>query len=90
MRHIKKYRGNVTHKEIVADLIFLSLGVIISWLALFVFDIHWSLYPGETLFPPSKTVGISSSVYLSGIFIGTIAIFFIIKLFLVGVREELK
>ena len=92
MRHaIIKYRKTkVTHRELLIDLIFLAVSFLISLLALFIFDIHWSLYPGETIFPPSKFVGIHQSTYLVGSLIGTIAGFFIIKLFLLGVKQEIR
>jgi hypothetical protein len=92
MRHriIKYRRTRVTHRELVVDLIFLAVAFLVSLAALFIFDVHWSLYPGETLFPPSKFVGISSSTYLAGSLIGTIVIFLLLKLFLIGVKEEIR
>lgn len=92
MRHaIIRYRKTkVTHRELIVDLIFIAVAFCISLAALFIFDIHWSLYPGETIFPPSKFVGISQGTYIAGSLIGTIAGFFIIKLFLLGVKTEIK
>jgi len=92
MRHaIIKYRKTkVTHRELVADLIFLAAAFLISLAALYIFDIHWSFYPGESIFPPSKHVGISSQLYIAGSLIGAIVGFFIIKLLLIGVREEIR
>lgn len=92
MRHtIIRYRKTkVTHRELIVDLILIAIAFIISLAALFIFNIHWSLYPGETLFPPSKTVGISFNTYVSGTLIGTLVGFFILKLLLIGVKEEVK
>jgi len=60
----------------------------VSIILLYFFDIHWSFYPGESIFPPSKQVGLSWQIYLVGGLIGAIVGFFIIKLFLLGVKEE--
>jgi len=90
-RTIIKFRGfEITKRELVADFIFLIISFIFSLLILFIFDIHWSLYPGETLFPPSKYVGLTKDVYLMGSLIGAIIGFFIIKLLLIGIKEEIK
>jgi hypothetical protein len=86
---IIKFRGfPITRRELVADLIFLIFSFLVSLLALYIFDIHWSFYPGNTLIPPSKHVGISYQVFLIGSLIGAIAGFFLIKVFLLGVKVE--
>lgn len=92
MKHkIIKFRGfEITKKELLADALFLLISAIISLLAVIVFNIHWSFYPGNTLFPPSRTVGINSDIYLIGTLMGAIIGFFIIKAFLVGVKLEEK
>lgn len=88
-RAIIKWGGfQVTKREIFSDLIFLSISGIISLLAVVIFNIHWSFYPGNTLFPPSKTVGIGWEIYVIGTLAGAVIGFFIIKLFLIGVKEE--
>lgn len=87
---IKYRKTKVTHRELIVDLIFIAVAFFISLFALFIFDIHWSMYPGQTLFPPSKFVGISKSTYIIGSLIGTVIGFFILKLFLLGVKEEIK
>ena len=91
MRHkIIKYRGFVvTKRELIADFIFLLVSFLITLIGIIIFNIHWSLYPGETLFPPSKTVGIHSNLYIIIPLIGSIVGFFMIKLFLIGVKEEI-
>jgi len=86
---IINFRGfEITKKELIADFIFLLVAFIIAFLMLYIFDIHWSFYPGENIFPPSKYVGLSKKVYLIGSLLGAIIGFFIIKLFLIGVKEE--
>ncbi len=86
---IIKFRGfEVTKRELFADLIFLAVAFLVSFLLLYFFDIHWSFYPGESIFPPSKYVGLSKEIYLIGSLIGAVVGFFIIKLFLLGVKEE--
>jgi len=83
-------KTDVTKHEIKADLIFFLVPAIISLIAVFIFDIHWSFYPGETVFPPSKFIFGSPVPYITGAFIGGVIGFFIIKLFLLGVQEEEK
>ncbi len=89
-KKIVKYRGHTTKKEIIADLIFILFSFSLTIILIFIFDVHRSLYPGETLFPPSKFVGIDKSIYLSGGLIGTITGFVLIKLLLLGIKEELN
>lgn len=90
-KKIIRFRGfEVTKKELISDFIFLLTAFLISLFALFIFDIHWSFYPGESLFPPSKYVGINSLVYITGSLIGSVIGFFIIKLFLIGIKEDIE
>lgn len=90
-RYFKKIRKSIiTKEEVLADLIFLIIAFTISVAILFLFDIHWSFYEGNTLFPPSAWVGIGKTSYLIGGLLGAIIGFFIIKLFLLGVKEEEK
>jgi hypothetical protein len=90
-RKVVKYRGfEVTRKEIFSDLIFLIVGLVISLFAMFVFDVHWSFYPGESLFPPSRFVGIGRDVYLTGSLIGMVMVFLIIKLLMLGIKEDIE
>ncbi|MBU1135937.1 MAG: hypothetical protein ABIG37_02740 [Nanoarchaeota archaeon] len=88
---IIQFRGfGVTKKELIADIIFLLVAFLISLLMMYIFDAHWSFYPGETIIPPSKYVGLTNEIYLTGSLIGSIIGFFIIKLFLIGVKEDIK
>lgn len=88
---IIRFRGfEVTRKELISDLIFLLIGFIITLILLYFFDIHWSFYSGETIFPLSKYVGLTKGIYLIGGLIGSILGFFLIKLFLIRVKEEIK
>jgi hypothetical protein len=90
-KFIIKFRGfRVTKRELIADLIFLIVSFLVSLGLLFIFDMHWSLYPGQTIFPPSKYVGLSGQAYLTGSLIGAIFGFFAIKILLLGIKEELK
>jgi len=89
-RYIIKLRGfKVTKRELIADIIFLVTAALISLLALFIFDIHWSFYPGETIFPLSKTVGLTRNIYVTCSLIGSVVGFILIKLFLIGVKEDI-
>ena len=89
MKKIIRFRGfEITKKELIADVIFLIIALIISLLILFIFDIHWSFYPEN--FGKLKFIGIGKNVYIIGSLIGTIAGFLIIKLFLLGVKEDEK
>lgn len=86
---IISWRGfAITKRELIADTIFLLTAALVSFFAMIIFNIHWSFYPNETIFPLSKTVGISAKTYFVGTLVGAIVVFFIIKLILLGVREE--
>lgn len=81
MRKIQK-------EEIIADIVFFLVALLVSLVALYIFDIHWNFYPNGQLFPPAKYVFVNRSIYLWGGLLGAIAGFFIIKLFLLGLQEE--
>ncbi|MEK6917893.1 MAG: hypothetical protein AABW51_02995 [Nanoarchaeota archaeon] len=86
-----KFRGfGVTKRELIADIIFFLIPFFISLLALFFFDIHWSFYPNETILPPSKFIGLTASQYLATSITFAVIGFFIIKLFLIGVKKSNK
>jgi hypothetical protein len=85
-KRIQKLRGTIITKgELIADLIFLVISALISLAIIFLFDIHRSFYEWpihltflfKTPFP-----------YILFTFIGTIIGFFVIKLFLLGMKEE--
>ncbi len=85
-KRIQKLRGTIITKgELLADLIFLFISALISFLVIFLFDIHRSFYEW-----PIKISFIfqTPGPYLLFTFIGTILGFFIIKLFLLGMKEE--
>ena len=87
-KHLKKVRKSViTKEELAADAIFLLIPAIVSFLIVFLFDIHHSFYEW-----PFTLKFIFSTPYPYMLFtpIGMIAGFFVIKLILFGVREEEK
>lgn len=83
MRKIRK--SKVTKEEIVSDLIFLLASAIMSFIAVFLFDIHHSFYswPIEIDF-----IFTNAYPYLIFVPIGAIVGLLIIKLILLGVKEE--
>ena len=84
VRRVRKSR--VTGEQFVGDLVFLMIGFIISFLAIFFFDTHHSFY--EEPWFPLKFIFTSPNPYLVGVPMGGIVIFLIIKLFLFGVQKE--
>lgn len=86
-KHFKKIRGKskVTKREIFADLIFLALSGFVSLVVIFLFDIHRSFYewPIKLSFL-FKTPGPYVFFGFAGMFLG----FFIIKILLLGIKEE--
>lgn len=86
--NLLKLKRKIQKEEIIADLIFFAVAVSISLAAIFVFDIHWSLYPGSQIF--SKFVFDDKGIYLYGGLVGGIAGFFVIKLLMFGFIEEGK
>lgn len=83
-----KLKRKISKEEIIADLVFFAVAVSVSLAAIFVFDIHWSLYPGNQIF--SKFVFEDKGIYIYGSIIGGIAGFFVIKLLMFGFIEEEK
>ncbi len=81
-------QSKVEREEIIADFVFLVLSFIITVLLLFIFDIHWNFSPGGQLFPPEKHIFPSKFIYLWGGLLGAVIGFFLIKLFLFGLKEE--
>ncbi len=85
-KHLKKIRkGIITKEELIADFVFLFIPALISFVIIFLFDIHQSFYkwPMEL-----KFIFTTPYPYLIFIPIGTILGFFIIKLLLFGFKEE--
>ena len=87
-KQISKHRPPVTHNEIAADAVFFIAGALLATLAVFIFDIHWSFYPGNTIFPPNKHIFATSEPYYFAVLVGGILGVFVIKLVLLGVRED--
>jgi lysylphosphatidylglycerol synthetase-like protein (DUF2156 family) len=84
MKQIRK--SVITKEEIIADVIFLFISAFISLLAVFLFDVHHSFY--EKPIYPFKFIFKTYHPYVLFTLVGTIIGFFIIKLFLFGLREE--
>lgn len=83
-----KLKRKIPKEEMIADFVFFLVAAAVSLIAIFVFDIHWSLYPGSQLF--SKFVFTDKSIYLYGGLAGGIAGFFLIKFLMFGFIEEEK
>ncbi|MFH1784985.1 MAG: hypothetical protein ABH842_01020 [Candidatus Micrarchaeota archaeon] len=81
-------RQKISKEEIVADVIYIFISALISFIAILIFDIHWSFYPGETVFPPSRNVFLTPEPYYYGIPIGAIIGFFILKLVSYAFMED--
>ena len=61
----------------------------VSAIAIFIFDIHWSFYPGNTIFPPNKYIFKTPDPYYFGIPAGGIIGFILIKMLVYAfIREE--
>jgi len=88
MRHLRKIRkSKITKEEIIGDLIFVLVSAIVSFLIVFLFDVHHSFYKW-----PFQLKFIFKTIYPYLVFVpaGTIIGFFLIKLFLFGIKEEVK
>ncbi|MFH1520147.1 MAG: hypothetical protein ABID61_00735 [Candidatus Micrarchaeota archaeon] len=81
-------RPKISKEELIADLIYILIGAIVAFIAIFIFDIHWSFYPGETVLPPSRHVFQTHDPYYFGIPIGAIVGFFILKLLSFAFMED--
>ena len=81
-------RIQIEKEDIIADFIFFAISFLVTLLALYLFDIHQNFYSGETLFPPQKHVFASKRMYLFGGLAGSILGFFVIKLFLLGLKNK--
>lgn len=89
IKFFKKFRKQkITKEEIIADIIFLLIPALVSFCVIFIFDIHHSLY-GFPIFP-LKFVFQSKTAYMIGIPAGTLIGFFLIKLLILGIKEQRK
>ncbi len=87
-RQLKKIRkSTITKEELIADGIFLLISAVISFLIVFLFDIHHSFYEWPIAL---KFIFKSYRPIVFFTLIGTVVGFFLIKLFLLGVKEEEK
>jgi len=88
-KHLKKLRKEtiITKEEIIADVIFLSVSAFVSFLIVFLFDIHRTFYEWPMTL---KFIFKTPHPYFLFVPIGTIIGFFIIKLILLGFKEEEK
>jgi hypothetical protein len=84
IRRVRKSR--VTREEIIADAVFFFIPAFISFLAVLFFDIHQSFYSYPVF--PLTFVFATKSPYIIGTLVGGLAGFFLIKLFLFGLKEE--
>lgn len=84
---IKKVRkSRVSREEIIADLIFFFVPALIVLILIFLFDIHQSFY--NLPYYPFKFLLNDPWIYIGGTLLGGLVGFFLIKLFLFGVKEE--
>lgn len=81
-------RPKISREEIVADVLYLLVAMTVSALAIYIFDIHWSFYPGERIFPPSRHVFTEPAPYYVGIPVGTVIGFIMLKLVFFAFMEE--
>ncbi len=82
-------RPKISKEEIIADALYLLVAMAISGIAIFIFDIHWSFYPGETVLPPSRHIFETALPYFVGIPIGGIVGFLFLKIvFFAFVEDE--
>lgn len=87
-KHLKRIRKtSVTKNEIIADLIFLGVSGLLSFLIVFLFDIHHTFYSW-----PMKLKFIFETKYPYFLFtsLGAVIGFINLKLILVGIKKELK
>ncbi len=80
-------RPLISKEEIIADVVYVLVGMIVSALALLIFDMHWNFY-GDLNFPFEKRVFTSMTPYYIGVPLGGIVGFFILKLLFFAFMEE--
>lgn len=84
IRKVRKSR--ITREEIIADAVFFFISAFIAFLAVLFFDTHQSFYSYPIF--PLKFVFASKTPYIVGTLAGGLVGFFLIKLFLFGLKEE--
>ena len=87
IKKVKRLRkSSVNRDEIIADLIFFFIPATIVFVAIFFFDIHQSFY--QLPYFPFKFLLNDIWIYIGGVLLGGITGFFLIKLFLFGLKED--
>ena len=81
-------RPRISREELIADALYLIVSLLVSALALYIFDIHQSFYPGQSVLPPSRYVFNTVTPFLVGIPIGGIIGFFILKIVSFAFMED--
>jgi len=81
-------RPRISKDELIADALYLIVSLFVSALALYIFDIHQSFYPGQSVLPPSKYVFTTLTPFLVGVPIGGIIGFFILKIISFAFMED--
>jgi len=81
-------RPKISKHELIADAIFILIGMFVAFTAIFIFDIHWSFYPGNTILPPNKYIFQTPTPYYVGIPLGGLIGFVVIKLLFFAFMEE--
>ncbi|MFH2105655.1 MAG: hypothetical protein ABII22_00195 [Candidatus Micrarchaeota archaeon] len=82
-------RPKISKHELIADLIFLLVSMSVTFIAIFVFDIHWSFYP-QNIGKGIQSVFQSPTPYLILMPIGGIVGLFVFKLIFFAFVEEEK
>ncbi len=85
LRKVRK--SKIMKEELIADAIFLFIPAMLSFLFVFFFDIHHSFYEWPFTL---KFIFDTTFPYIIFTFAGAIIGFFMIKLFLYGLKEEEK
>jgi hypothetical protein len=80
-------RPPISKHELIADALYFFLSAFLSFLAVFVFDIHHSFYPGNHLYPPTF-IFTSVNPYIFGILFGGFIGFFLLKIMFWAFIEE--
>ena len=84
LRRVRK--SGVSREEVTADAVFFFIPAFLSFLAIFFFDIHQSFY--QVPYFPFTFLLNDVWIYVGGVLLGGIIGFFLIKLFLFGIKEE--
>ena len=87
-KHFKKIRkSRITREELIADAVFLFISGFVSFLIVFLFDIHHSFYEWPIVL---KFIFKTPYPYYLFVAAGTFIGFFLIKMLLFGIKEEEK